>query len=104
MRQGGRRHRRHHAHQARHGRGKVQRVLGILPPARAREEVLRLHPLPHPHAAARAEGQRGQRPGEARVRDRRGDEDRQLHGAALAAQEERRHGRGVQQVLLRADA
>ena len=67
---------------------RVQRVLGILPSARAREEVLRLHPLPHPHAAARAEGQRGQRPGEARVRDRRGDEDRQLHGAALAAQEE----------------
>ena len=52
LREGERRHRHRAPHQAKHRGRALRRVPGAVPPGRAGQKVLRLHPLPHRHAHA----------------------------------------------------
>ena len=51
LREGGLRHGRHPCHQGRRGRRALQRISGRLAPCGPCEEIFRLYPLAHPHAA-----------------------------------------------------
>ena len=99
MRKGNRGHGYHHARQGRHGGRKIRRVPGKLEAPGAGAEVLRLYPLPHPHGGFQNPEEGGLPGGQAGVRDLYRGGDPELHGAHLAAGQERGHRRGVQQVL-----
>ena len=100
LREGDSGHRHHHAHQGgRRGEGRVQPVPAGVPAAKAGEEVLRLHPLSHPHGVSPSRPEGGQHRGEPGVRGEIRVGDPQQHGSPVAAEEGRRHQGGVRRVL-----